>query len=50
MPTRTLDTHVSAVRAKLGLRPEHGYRLSAVYGHGYRLETLEPPSDPDQGA
>jgi DNA-binding response OmpR family regulator len=50
VPTRTLDTHVSAVRAKLGLRSEHGYRLSAVYGHGYRLETLEPPSDPDQGA
>jgi len=42
LPTRTLDTHVSAVRSKLGLRPERGYRLSAVYGHGYRLEVLAP--------
>jgi len=42
LPTRTLDTHVSAVRSKLGLRPERGYRLSAVYGHGYRLEVIAP--------
>jgi hypothetical protein len=25
----------------LGLRPENGYRLSAVYGQGYRFETLQ---------
>jgi DNA-binding response OmpR family regulator len=51
LPTRTLDTHVSAVRSKLGLRPERGYRLSAVYGHGYRLETIAAPQpDGEAGA
>ncbi|HKX43711.1 MAG TPA: response regulator transcription factor [Burkholderiaceae bacterium] len=48
IPSRTLDTHISAVRSKLGLRPERGYRLSAVYGHGYRLETVATvsPAEP----
>jgi len=35
--SRTMDTHVSHVRNRL-LTPEHGWRLTAVYGHGYRLE------------
>lgn len=39
--SRTLDTHVSRIRSKLGLLPEHGWRLAAVYGHGYRLEPLK---------
>jgi DNA-binding response OmpR family regulator len=39
--SRTLDTHVSRVRSKLRLLPAHGWRLSAVYGHGYRLEQLK---------
>ena len=39
--SRSLDTHVSNLRNKLGLRPSSGYRLSAVYGVGYRLETLD---------
>jgi DNA-binding response OmpR family regulator len=39
--TRTVDTHVSRVRSKLGLRPEHGWRLTSVYHFGYRLEHIE---------
>lgn len=40
--TRTVDTHVSRLRTKLGLLPENGWRLSAIYQHGYRLEHLAP--------
>lgn len=42
LPSRSLDTHMHALRAKLGLRPERGYRLAAVYGQGYRLEEVAP--------
>ena len=38
--TRTVDTHASQLRTKLRLYPEDGWRLSAVYQHGYRLERL----------
>lgn len=36
--TRTVDVHVSALRRKLKLTPEFGWRLVSVYRHGYRLE------------
>jgi len=35
--THTVDTHVSAVRKKLNLHKEHGFRIAAVYNYGYRL-------------
>jgi DNA-binding response OmpR family regulator len=38
--TRTADTHISRIRNKLGLVPENGWRISAIYHHGYRLESL----------
>ncbi len=42
--TRTVDTHVSRIRAKLFLRGEYGWFLRSIYQHGYRLERSEDPS------
>ncbi|MEE9493416.1 MAG: response regulator transcription factor [Gammaproteobacteria bacterium] len=39
--TRTVDTHISRIRNKLGIQPDSGWRLSAVYQHGYRLEPMD---------
>lgn len=38
--TRTVDTHISRLRKKLQFNQEEGWRLSAIYQHGYRLEDL----------
>jgi DNA-binding response OmpR family regulator len=38
--SRSIDTHVSRVRTKLGLVPSAGFELASVYGVGYRLQKL----------
>ena len=50
VPSRTMDTHVSRVRANLELRPEGGYLLAPVYSYGYRLERLTAASNPQTAA
>ena len=39
--TRTVDTHVSRLRKKMNLSEENGWKLSAIYQHGYRLERVD---------
>ena len=39
--TRTVDTHMSRLRTKLGLSGEHGWRLASVHQFGYRLERAD---------
>ncbi len=46
--SRTIDTHISRVRKKLGLEPGNGYRLVPVYNIGYRLERVLSASDLQQ--
>lgn len=36
--SRTVDTHISRLRALLELDGRHGWKLTSVYQHGYRLE------------
>ncbi len=40
--SRTMDTHVSRLRSKLGLNTASTYRVLPVYGYGYRLDRLDP--------
>lgn len=39
--TRTIDTHISALRQKLRLKPDNGWKLATVYKHGYRLQSID---------
>jgi DNA-binding response OmpR family regulator len=39
--SRTMDTHVSRLRTKLGLNNESSFRVMPVYGYGYRLDRVE---------
>jgi DNA-binding response OmpR family regulator len=41
LKTRTVDTHVSRLRKKLGLGDSERWRLRSIYQHGYRLESTE---------
>lgn len=50
LETRTLDAHVSRLRSKLRLRPANGFRLTTVYGFGYRLEACDPQGQPEADA
>ena len=38
--TRTIDTHISRLRTKLGFDEEPNWKLTSVYRHGYRLEDI----------
>lgn len=39
--TRTVDTHISRLRAKLDIGIKNGLRLTSVYSYGYRLEKTD---------
>jgi DNA-binding response OmpR family regulator len=47
--TRTVDTHMSRLRRRLGLNPENGFRIKTIYQRGYRLEAMKA-SGPDESA
>lgn len=38
METRTIDVHISRLRAKLNLNPENGFVIRTVFGFGYRMD------------
>lgn len=46
--TRTVDTHMSRLRRRLGLNPENGFRIKTIYQRGYRLEAMNT-QQPDSG-
>lgn len=42
--TRTVDTHVSRLRKKLALDGARGWKMSPVYGYGYRFDRVDAPT------
>lgn len=38
--SRTIDTHVSRIRTRLGLTIDKGFQLQSIYGFGYRLDRV----------
>lgn len=47
--TRTVDTHVSRVRVRLGLIPDNGWQVTPIYQYGYRLQRLSASDDGANG-
>lgn len=43
--TRTVDTHMSRLRRRLGIKPENGFRIKTIYQRGYRLEAMQSTSE-----
>lgn len=39
--TRTVDTHMSRLRRRMGLNPENGFRIKTIYQRGYRMEAMK---------
>ena len=48
--TRTLDTHVGRLRRKLRLDGSLGWKLSPIYGYGYRFDRIALAALPAEGS
>lgn len=48
--TRTVDTHMSRLRRRMGLNPDNGFRIKTIYQRGYRLEAMAETASGDEPA